>query len=177
MIVPVLTLALVGAAPADFFPCEKGHTIEYRLSNGATWTDVVRGPHPKRAVECVVDRAVVEKDDKKRSEAWVFERTKDRVSDAGWLDTMTAFRPPLLVAPLTAGKSWQFNRTRYTVEQADAKVTVKAGTFTGCVVVAERPVGLDRVISRSTYAPGFGLVRVERGDQVREAVRVSVAKP
>ncbi len=177
MMLSILSLAIVAAAPADFFPCEPGHTIEYRLSNGATWTDVVRGPHPKRKSECVVDRKIVEKGGDTRKEAWVFERTEGRVADAGWLDATTAFRPPLLVAPLEAGETWQFNRTRYTVEATDAKVTVKAGNFEGCVVIAERPAGMDRVVSRTTYAPRVGLVRVERGDQVREATRVSASKP
>lgn len=176
MMLTLLSLAIVTAQPADFFPCEPGHTIEYRLSNGTTWKDVVRGPHDERKTECVVDRTVVEKG-ASREEAWVFERTEGRVADAGWLDATTAFRPPLLVAPIETGKSWQFNRTRYTIESVDAKVTTKAGTFEGCVVVAERPAGMDRVISRTTYAPGVGLIRVERGDQVREATRVSASKP
>lgn len=176
MISALLSLVTAAVPVADFFPCEAGHTVEYRLSDGSKWTDVVRGPHEERSFECIVDRRIVDADGAARTEAWVFERTKDRVSDAGWAGMVTAFRPPLLVAPLTAKKSWRFNRTTYVVEADDARVTVPAGTFDHCVIVSQRPTKGGAIVARSTYAPRVGLIRVEREGQVREATRVSPAK-
>lgn len=134
-------------------------------------TDTVRGPRKKRATECIVDRATktpkgIAKD------AWVFEVLEDRVAEAGWLGALTAFRAPLLKSPLELKRTWHFNRTTYEVVER-GPCRVRAGKYALCVTIETKPADGSAPAVRSTYAKGVGLVRVVKGDEVREAIRVS----
>jgi hypothetical protein len=172
-VTPAILLTLFATPPSAYYlPCTPGHSIEYRLSSGSTVIDTVRGPRQKRPAECVVDRVSMKEGKVTSKDAWVFEVLADRVAEAGWLGATTAFRPPLLVAPLAPAQTWHFNRTDYVVALRGA-CTVKAGRFADCVTIDARPADREGPRTRSVYAKGVGLVRVEKGGEVREAIRVS----
>lgn len=116
------------------------------------------------------------------SDTLVFSRTGDSLS---WADYQAGggnaaiqyiiWSRVLLEFPVTEGDSWSESggSNGYTIESAtvvedtDAEVTVKAGTFTSCVVTKET-FGVDPAYNggafiseyRRYFAPGVGLVKV-----------------
>lgn len=76
------------------------------------------------------------------------------------------FREPanvfLLKWPIVLGDKWPGAKgSSVEVTKADAKVTVEAGTFEGCVEITERVGGDAAGILRTTFCPDVGPVLVE----------------
>ncbi len=68
----------------------------------------------------------------------------------------------LLRAPLTAGASWAGDDgARVTVRDADARVTVPAGSFVGCVVTVEERGGDAPRRTTTTFCPDVGIAALE----------------
>ncbi len=171
----MIALLLLAQAPADFFPCTPGLAIEYRLADAegkvtGSRVDTVRGPG-KQPNTCVYDR-LERQGDREDKDAWVLERLSDRVLNAGWLSMMTAFRPPLLMAPLEQGRRWHFDRVDYRVMEAGSRRTIGGQTFGPCVRVHERATDDSGHHGESTYCAGLGLVEYIGPKRHQVAIRV-----
>lgn len=135
--------------PAEFFP----------LAVGNTWTYLDRSPsqatgshHTVRIVKRDADGYFV--DDQQGAL---------RADD----DCLHDRSRRLLCKPIQTGTSWSsvISPTvteRYRIVGTGEKVTVAAGTFTGCLRVRSqaRLEGAEQ-IAELTYAPGVGLIRIE----------------
>jgi hypothetical protein len=177
---PLFFLALLAAAPPDpraLFPCTPGLAVTYALERsgqdtGARRTETVKGPG-RAPRTCLLERRDSGPGRAEQVDAWLLEHLPDRVANAGWAATPTAFRPPLLKAPLEVGRSWTFESQLWRVEAVGERVVVPAGTFDGCVVVEERSLEGAEHRARVVYAPGVGPVLVETRTWRRVAVRVT----
>lgn len=178
-----LLLGLLAGAPpspAALLPCTPGLAVTYRVEEGGRdtgvrITDLVRGPREKDGL-CVLDRETLRpgrpEPNQRERDAFARELLPDRVLNAGWLSTLMAFRPPLLVAPLEVGRTWRFNRVEYRVAAVEPRCAVPAGSFGRCVRVEERALDESGHQANVLYAEGVGPVRVERGARVQLAERV-----
>jgi hypothetical protein len=165
----MLLLLLIAAAPADFLPCVEGLEVEYRTGSGATVVDRVAGLKDRH---CRIERRTI-RDGREEKDAYLREILPDRVLSAGYASTPLAQRPPLLVAPIEAGKGWQFNRVRYRIAGVGA-CAVGALAFDRCVTI--EMIGDDGSKNLSRYAEGVGLVEQRFGDAHMVAVAVRVPK-
>lgn len=171
--------AVIAAPPApnDFLPCTPGLSVTYAFydaagqDRGVRQIDRIRGPgqDPKT---CVIDQETRFGDGRVEKDAWVREHLEDRILNAGWLSTMTAFRPPLLIGPLSAGKRWVFNRTSFTIAEIGTTFDVPAGTFDGCLRLVESSVPPGAHTAWLVYAPGVGLIAAEHNGRLRRAIEV-----
>lgn len=177
-----LLLSLVVGAPpiADLWPCTPGHGITYRVERGGQDTQIritetVRGP--KAGGLCVLDRVVHRPNGSKTKEAFLLEVLPDRILYAGFLETPTAFRPPLVKAPLHRRSAWTFHRVRYVVQEVGTTFDTPAGTFANCVRVSEADMKGDEHHGYTVYAPKVGpIVKVTKGTKM-VAERVFLAPP
>ncbi len=198
-------------AVQDFLPCRPGTSIEYQ------WHDEADSPQPVfRADEVLTEKGRLcfirmrtwrgrrEADQPSSDDVYVLERLPDRILDAGWKDSMTAFRAPLLRSPIESGRRWRFNRVDYRVELVEdglppsvrAAVRVGLPSTGGAADGAGRrvpgrgpvrpdPVAAIRVEATSipaghyhavrTYVRGIGLVKDERLKGAWIAVKVSTS--
>jgi hypothetical protein len=174
-------LAIVAAAPADFLPCTPGLAITYAFigadgkDTGATMVETVRGQGDDARM-CIIDQLTQWPDGKTQRDAWAREMLEDRVVNAGWVGSLTAFRPPILVGPLDRGKKWVFNRTRFEIAEVGTTFDVPAGTFDGCVRIVETSIPAGAHSAWSVYAPGVGLIATEVNGRQRRATRVVLPK-
>lgn len=183
MVVALLALGLLAGAPPSvgaLWPCTPGLRLRYRVTKagedtGLRITDTVRGPLGRRL--CVVDRRTEAPGRAAVEDAFVLERHEDQILYAGPEGSLTAFRPPVIRAPLEPGAAWIFNEVRYIVQAVDTKVETPAGAFEGCVRIRERSrvVGAHR--GEVVYAPGIGPIVKVSGAARTVLERVSVAPP
>jgi hypothetical protein len=163
----VLDLALgllLAAAPPPveaLWPCAEGLSVTYRLERagadtGQRVTETVRGPGPTGL--CQLEQVTLHPDGRRTVEAFVYEHLPDRIAFAGYADAPTAFRPPLLKAPLEAGRGWTFHEVAYRVEAVALTVETPAGTFRDAVKISERALKGGTHRAEAVYAPGVGPV-------------------
>lgn len=169
-----------GAPPegqvSRFLPCKPGLHLRYASTRGDQALSAVderilgqgREPHT-----CEIERRTTRAGAPARVEVYAIEHLPDRVANAGWVDTPTAFRPPLLVAPLTVGRRWHFNRSDFSVLALGESIVTPAGTFTDTVRVEERASD-SSFHSERVYAAGIGLVLYTQGADRLEVLSVSV---
>ncbi|MCA9553073.1 MAG: hypothetical protein KC933_23755 [Myxococcales bacterium] len=167
----VLWALLLAAPPAvgDLWPCTPDLAITYRVErdgkdSGVRITETVKGQGAMGL--CRVEQVTLHPGGKTETESFVYEHLPDRVAYAGYADAPTAFRPPLLKAPLEAGKQWTFHKVVYRVEAAGETIKTPAGTFPGCVRVSEAALAPGGRRAEATYAPGVGpVLRVTPGQR------------
>ncbi len=154
-----------------YFPVKAGRFLVYRRGDG-DFTERIRTDAVVRDGDIVRVYNTVKETyrDYATSKAYLVEIEKDTV----FLPTTSAEREPLLRFPVQAGDSWT-----WTSRQREFKRTVKSLTdsvavgregesrvYNECMVV-DFTSTIDRdgvpvsLTSRSTYAPGIGLVRLE----------------
>jgi hypothetical protein len=155
---------------AALAPCTIGLSIEYShevKNRGGTLTskETVLGPG-KEANICLIRRQSGGLD-----EVWARELLDKSVNYAGYEGQLLAFRPPLIKAPVQKATRWRFNTTDYEIEGAGISFEVPAGTFDGCVRVAEKSRD-GKHEAYAVYAPGVGLIAYESRDQRMRATRV-----
>lgn len=166
-------------APSDFMPCTPGLSVTFAFydaagqDRGVRQVDRVRGLG-KAPRTCVIDQETRYADGRVEKDAWVREHLEDRILNAGWLSSMTAFRPPLLVAPLTTGQRWVFNRTAFSIAEIGTTFDVPAGTFDGCLRVVESSMPPGAHSAWLVYAPGVGLIAAEHNGRSRRAIEVKL---
>lgn len=159
-----------------FLPCRPGLSVRYRSTRGEQVGAAIeerilgqgREPHT-----CEIERRTARSSGPARVEVYAIEHLPDRVANAGWVDTPTAFRPPLLIAPLAVGQRWHFNRSDFRVLAQGESIVTPAGTFTDTVRVEERASD-SSFHSERVYAAGIGLVLYTQGAERLEALSVSV---
>lgn len=167
-----------------WLPCKPGLTITYALStNGverATVIETVRGRGAEPRL-CVIDRRITYSSGEVETTAWAREHLPDRVANAGWADMPTAFRPPLIKAPIKKGAKWHFNRADHEIAGVGSPLTTRAGTFRDVVRIEVRALIEDPsaekgskgpLVSEQFYARDVGLVLSVRGEERMEAVLV-----
>jgi hypothetical protein len=141
-------------APADFFPLAIGNTWTFLDSSPQQLNDTqpTGTHHTIRIVRRDPDGYFV--DDQQNAL---------RADD----DCLHDRERRLLCRPIQAGTTWTSVVSptvteRYRIAGVGEKVTVPAGTFTGCVRVRSqaRVEGVDQT-AELTYAPGVGLIRLE----------------
>lgn len=165
--------------PDRLLPCTPGLAITYAYydatgqDRGVRVIERVRGPGRVKGT-CVIDQETRHGDGRTQKDAFVREHLADRILYAGWLQTMTAFRPPLLVRPIEVGHRWVFNRTEFRVAEVGTTFDVPAGTFDGCVRVTESSMPAGAHSAWTVYAPGVGVVASEVNGQRRRALVVEV---
>jgi hypothetical protein len=172
----LLFLAATDPALIALMPCTPGLSIEYIVEpkeaggKPAKMIETVRGTG-REANTCVLDRVTVLADGRELRDAWARELLADRITNAGPIDQVVAFRPPILVAPIAVGTKWHFNTTRFQIAGAGETHETPAGKFAGCVRIVERSIDGKHEAS-SIYAPDVGLIAYEAKDHTARAVRV-----
>ena len=86
----------------------------------------------------------------------------------------------VLQAPLAVGKQWLSERGGMTrVTAVDVKVTVPAGTYSGCVTTEELRNGDAPMILNTTYCPDIGItvLSAEAGGKVERATLKTYGPP
>jgi hypothetical protein len=187
VILALLASVLTSEAPPSsgndldrFLPCTPGLTIEYRLVDAKTndkladVTERIRGAGQEPRT-CVTDRTTHYLSGKIDKESLAREYLVEKIMNAGYADQPLAFRPPILKRPLEKGKKWTFDADDYEILETDAKVTVPAGTFDGCLRVEQRE-RKGAYSAQSVYAPGIGLIRFDQGARKMEAMRTYGAR-
>ncbi|MBI3856055.1 MAG: hypothetical protein HY293_10240, partial [Planctomycetes bacterium] len=155
----------------QYFPVKTGRFLVYRRGDGE-FTERIRTDAVVREGDTVRVYNTVQENyrDYATTKAYLVEIEKDTVL----LPTTSVEREPLLKFPVQAGESWTWQSRqrefKRTVKSLTESVTVgregDARSYNDCMVVdftstVDRnglPVSLT---SRSTYAPGVGLVRLE----------------
>ena len=168
---------LVAAVPVqDYLPCEPGTTIVYR------WEPVSAPPAPARELTrtdrvegsegryCSIRRTAAASDGRE-GDVYVLERLSDRVLDAGWAGALTAFRSPLLRAPLEHGRRWRFNRVDYRV-QVVPSIRTPAGVFRSVIQVTAQSIPAGEFHAVRTYARHVGLIEDRRSEGRWVAIRI-----
>lgn len=171
------------------FPCTPGASIEYGVEESAgeewrakegrvVWT--VRQSKPPNL--CVIDRFKRAPEPPEALETWTYERLNDRIADAGALGYTTAFRRPLLKAPLVEKSRWRFNRADFEIVRADFEAQVPAGRFPGAVEVRMKPADSEGVDAKRfertwIFAPDVGLIVLQSPTSRLIAQRVIPPKP
>ena len=162
------TLLLVAAPSVGaLWPCAPGLSVTYQVERGGVdtgerVTETVEGLD--RSGLCRVVQVTLHPDRRAEREAFAYEHLPDRVSYAGYADTPTAFRPPLLRAPLEPGRGWTFQGVAYRVDAVGLRVETPAGRVEGCVRVTEAALGGGARRAEVVYAPGVGrVIRVADG--------------
>ncbi len=156
---------------ATYFPVKLGRTLLYRRGEGST-TERLRTDSITREGDLVRVFNTVQENYREyaATKAYLVEIERDAV----YLPTTTEEREPLLKFPAQPGDSWSWqsrNREfKRTVKSLGESVTVgregATRVFHDCLVV-EFASTLERdgvpvvLTSRSTYAPGVGLVKME----------------
>ncbi len=159
-----------------FLPCTIGLRVQYRSTrDGQALASIEERPRGqgRELHTCEIERRTTRGEGPAKLEVYAIEHLPDRVANAGWVDTPTAFRPPLLVAPLVVGRRWHFNRSDFRVLTLGESIVTPAGTFTDTVRVEERASD-GTFHSERVYAAGIGLVLYTQGADRLEALSVSV---
>ena len=143
---------------ADYLPLDKKAVYEYEYTSSEfTGVKVVR-------VE-FLDYSDAEKS--VRINMVIFNKTKPKVSNFSIASTpagISASDSPLygprveIPFPLTYNMTWNEGSDRSRVAALNAKVTVPAGTYNGCLKIVTRLGGGDAGSAERDYAPGVGLV-------------------
>lgn len=156
---------------SQYFPVKAGRFLVYRRGDGE-FTERIRTDAVVREGELLrVFNTVKEAyRDYATSKAYLVEIEKDTV----FLPTATSEREPLLKFPVQAGDSWTWTSRqrefKRAVKSLTESVTVgregESRQYTDCMVVdftstVDRDGVPASLTSRSTYAPGVGLVRLE----------------
>ena len=178
--VPVLLIASASAMPVqEFLPCARGLRIEYHwqpIDGGKTAPDVVntRVDHieGQKGRLCFIRRTTFDDGKKADSDVYVVEHLTDRVLDAGWRGALTAFRAPLLRAPLSDGQRWRFNRVNYRVERLSRGFKTPAGRFDSAVRIHASSIPKGEYHAIRTYVRGVGLVEDRREQGAWIAVKI-----
>ncbi|MFO0727001.1 MAG: hypothetical protein U1E65_24690 [Myxococcota bacterium] len=169
--------AVPEGAVSRFAPCRRGLSIAYEERRGDalvfSMEEEVIGPGAEPRT-CRLLRRSAKTGQKPRSEEWAIEHLPDRIANAGWVSTPTAFRPPMLMAPIAVGTHWHFNRSDFRVIGVGERVQLKAGVFDDTVRVEERASDGSAFRSERVYAAGIGLVLVTQDQTRLEAVSVRV---
>ncbi len=121
---------------------------------GIQVTETVRGFG--RQGLCVVDRSTLRPGAKPVKDAFALEFLKDRIAYAGFAEAPTAFRPPLMKAPIEVGAHWTFNRVAYRIEEVGTTFDTPAGTFSNCTRITEADLKGQEPEGYTVYAPGVG---------------------
>ena len=166
----------------DYWPCHSGWVYEYvwKSVDGATTafrrTDRIQR---QRGRFCYVRRTAPATETPvtpAQDDVFVMERLPDRILDAGWADTMTAFRAPLLRAPLADGQRWLFNRVEYRVRADKGGVMTPIGQLWGVIRVHAESVPAGAFRAVRTYAPGIGLIEDRRLDGTWKLIAIRIAR-
>jgi hypothetical protein len=156
---------------AQYFPAKEGRFLVYRRGDGE-FTERLRTDSVVRDGEVLRIYNTVKESYREfaTSKAYLVEIEKDTV----FLPTTSAEREPLLKFPCQAGDSWTWQARqrefKRTVKSLGESVAVgpegESRVYNDCLVVdftssVDRDGTLVSLTSRSTYAPGIGLVRLE----------------
>jgi hypothetical protein len=146
---PTLPPPSAPPTPADFFP----------LAVGNSWTFLDRSAQQPTAAHHTI--RIVKRD----SDGYFVDDQQNAIRADD--DCLHDRERRLLCRPIQAGTAWSSVVSpsvteRYRIAGTGEKVTVPAGTFTGCVRVRSqaRVSGVEQ-IAELTYAPGVGLIRLE----------------
>lgn len=157
-----ISFTLVGAPSVqDFLPCTAGQAIVYRWYDAGgrntriTRTDRIEG---QRGRLCFVRRQTREAGRVTDTDVYVLEMLADRILDAGWQGALTAFRAPLLRAPLNDKHRWLFNRVEYRVEHLKHGWKTPAGSFKTAIRVHANSVPRGMFSAARVYAHGVGVI-------------------
>jgi hypothetical protein len=160
---------------AQYYPVKIGRTLIYRRGNGE-FTERLRTDSVTRDGDVLRVYHTVQENYREfaTSKAYLVEIEKDCV----YMPTTGEEREPVLKFPLQTGDSWswQSNRRTFkrTVKSLGESVTVgregSARVYPDCLVVefastVERDGVLVTLTSRSMYAPGVGLVKLDYQDR------------
>ena len=155
----------------QYFPVKLGRTLLYRRGDGEFTERIHTDAIVQEGETLRVYNTVKETyRDYATSKAYLVEIEKDTI----FLPTTTAEREPLLKFPLQTGDSWTWQARqrefKRTVKSMSESVTVgrdgQMRVYTDCLVVdftstVDRDGSPLSLTSRSTYAPGVGLVKLE----------------
>jgi hypothetical protein len=168
--------------PQALWPCQAGLSLTYQVhragkDTGIRITETVRGLRPGQL--CIVDRITKHPESEPVMDAFALEVLKDRIAYAGYADAPTAFRPPIVKAPIRAGATWTFNRVGYRIEEVGTTFDTPAGTFPNCTRISEADLKGKEHKGYAVYAPGVGpIIKVTNGTRlIVETVRKPPAKP
>lgn len=161
--------------PESLLPCTPGLEITYQVTAGspgavrtATVSERVLG---REGALCTLEQRIERAGPPPPPQRFRREYVPGRVLDAGNLETPLAFRPPLLVAPLSDGATWRFDGTQYRVAGPPRSFSTPAGRFEGCLQIEERAKRGGHQ-GRLRYCPGVGVVDKQIGAVRWRAVRV-----
>jgi hypothetical protein len=156
---------------AQYFPVKAGRFLVYRRGDGE-FTERLRTDNIAREGDILRVYNTVKElyRDYATSKAYLVEIEKDTV----YLPTTSAEREPLLKFPCQAGDSWTWQARqrefKRTVKSLGESVAVgregESRVYNDCLVVdftstVDRDGAPVSLTSRSTYAPGVGLVKLE----------------
>ena len=156
---------------AQYYPVQEGRFMVYRRGDGE-FTEKILTDSVVRQGELIRVHNTVKEIYREyaTSKAYLVEIEKDTI----YLPTTTSEREPLLKFPLQAGDSWTWQSRgrefKRTVKSLNESVSVgregESRVFNDCLVV-DFTSSIDRdgvplaLTSRSTYAPGVGMVKLE----------------
>ncbi|OIO01778.1 MAG: hypothetical protein COX65_05195 [Elusimicrobia bacterium CG_4_10_14_0_2_um_filter_56_8] len=143
---------------ADYLPLNKRTVIEYEYASSEF-------PGVKTIRMEYLDYS--EKDQSARVNMIIFSRNKPQVANfilASGKDGVRSTDSPLygprleIPYPLVYNAVWNEGPDRNRVAALNAKITVPAGTYNGCLKITTRLNGGDSGAGERYYAPGIGLV-------------------
>jgi hypothetical protein len=156
---------------AQYYPVQEGRFMIYRRGDGE-FTEKIHTDAVVREGELLRVHNTVKEIYREyaSSKAYLVEIEKDTI----YLPTTSAEREPLLKFPLQAGDSWTWQSRgrdfKRTVKSLNESISVgregESRVYNDCLVVdftssLERDGGSLTLTSRSSYAPGVGLVKLE----------------
>jgi len=154
-----------------YYPVKEGRFLIYRRGDGE-FSEKIRTDSVVREGELTRVHNTIKETYREyaTSKAYLVEIEKDTI----YLPTTTAEREPLLKFPVQTGDSWTWQSRgrefRRTVKSLSESVTVgregESRIYNDCLVVdftssIDRDGGPVSLTSRSVYAPGVGLVKLE----------------
>jgi hypothetical protein len=155
----------------QYYPVQEGRFMVYRRGDGE-FTEKIHTDSVVREGEVVRVHNTVKEiyREYETAKAYLVEIEKDTI----FLPTTSSEREPLLKFPLQAGDSWTWQSRgrefKRTVKSLNESITVgregESRLYNDCLVVdftstLDRDGGALTLTSRSTYAPGVGLVKLE----------------
>ena len=171
-----LVLLANGGTVHDFIPCRVGLEITYR------WSDDRGDPTEAYRVDRVLEktgrmcwrrRTTLEGQRVVAADVFALEHLPDRILNAGWRGSVTAFRPPVLRAPIQNGKKWRFNRMEYRLETLRDGHRTPAGHFASAVRVRAESIPKGVFRGQSVYARNIGLIEERLRDGRWVAIRIA----
>ncbi len=166
--------AQTAAAPAlSYFPLTTGATWVRRGDDGGQIAARVAGPKTVGAQRCVAVETKSVRDGQERTGTTCYLATAQQVLivESTTLGRLLTLEPPrpLMLLPPAAGKSWSWSPRNAPVEVKvtdrwlrEETVRVPAGAFKAWMLQSVTQRGDVTVTVLSWYAPGVGLVKVER---------------